>query len=372
MPNPSPARIAVDTHVDTILRMIDLGEDLGRPGTSGYMDLPAMREGGLDAAFFACCVTFDLVALGRAAARAVELIEGVHELCARFPNEIALARTAREVRANAAKGRRAAVITIEGGHALEGDLGRLADWHARGVRAIGLTHFNTNDLADSATDVSRHGGLSALGRQAIAEMNRLRILIDVSHASDDAFWQALELSRQPILASHSSARSLTAHPRNLTDEMIRALAAKGGVIGVTCWPEYISEAYNRALSQHCAATAPQGREGGAAPSAIAELLARIGNDPIAAYNVLMTAGVPFPSLQDYVEHIVHVIGIAGFDHVALGSDHGACRFELAGLETCARLPALEAALAARGLGPDAVGKIMGGNILGLMEAVVGE
>jgi len=371
MSAPRPTHIAFDTHVDTILRWVDLKEDLGLRSSNGYMDLPTMREGGLDAAFFACCVTYDLVAKGRAGRRALELIEAVHALCSRYPNEIGVARTARQVRELARQGRRSAVISIEGGHALEGDLARLVDWHARGVRAIGLTHFNSNDLADSATDVRRHSGLSPLGRQVVAEMNRLGIIIDVSHASDEAFWQTLELSRQPIIASHSSARALTNHPRNLTDEMIYALARKGGLIGITCWPEYISDNYCRALEQYCEATSPTHKPVAAGTSAIAELLARVGNDPFGSYNVLMTTGLPFPSLSDWLDHVDHIVNIAGIDHVALGTDHGACHFELVGLESCAKLPELMKGLRERGHDEDNIAKVMGENTLSLMVAVIG-
>lgn len=363
--------ITVDTHVDTILRMVDLGEDLSVRSTNGYMDLPTMREGGLGAAFFACCVSFDHVAKGTAGRRALELIDAVHALSALNPSEIRIATTSGGVRKLIAEGRHAAVIAVEGAHPLEGDLGALARWCERGVRLIGLTHFNSNDVGDSATDVPRHGGLSQFGRQVVAEANRLGIMIDLSHASDAAFWQALELSRQPLIASHSSARALVDHPRNLTDEMIKALASQGGLIGVTCWPEYISDAYCRALERYCAATAPKGGGPLTGSSAIAELLARIGDDPLKAYNVLIETGVPFPTLSDYLDHVDHVVGIAGVDHIALGTDHGACRFDLVGLESCAKLPALTEALRARGFSQSDAGKILGGNVLRYMEAVTG-
>src|SRR5262249_43004032 len=203
----------------------------------------------------------------------------------------------------AAEGKLAAVLTIEGAQAIEEDLASLQQLWDQGVRSIALAHFTTNGWADSSADLERHGGLSDLGRKAIGDMNRLRIIIDVSHASDRATRQAVDTSSAPILASHSSARALHDHPRNLTDELIRAIAARGGVIGPTIFPEYIYAPFQAAMEKHAAeilgdmADRDPVREN---TPAIATVMRSFGGDMSGKYNALMTKRLPMPAIPLFV------------------------------------------------------------------------
>lgn len=363
--------VILDTHVDTILCCLDLDQDLSLASDNGYMDLPKMRAGHLAGAFFACCVEPEHIKRGTAAERQNQLVDAVLDLCHRHPDQIGLACSADDIRRIAAQGQRAVVVSVEGAQGIGPRLQNLELLHAKGVRAVSLTHFTSNAWADSSTDHPFHNGLSDIGRRAVAEMNRLGIMVDVSHISDSAFWQALEVSEQPLLASHSSARALVDHPRNLSDEMIVALARRGGLIGVTWWPEYVSERFRQRLDSLVPDEARgAGAAGRVGTSGIGRLLARIGPDPWQRYRALMDLGVEFPSLSEVVDHIDHVVKVAGIEHVCIGTDHGAVQFEINGLEDCGKLPFLTEQLLARGYSEPDICKIYGDNVLHFMDRVL--
>lgn len=191
-------------------------------------------------------------------------------------------------------------------------------------------------------------------------MNRLGIAVDVSHISDAAFWQTLDVSRAPVFASHSSARSLVPHPRNLTDDMMRALARQRGLIGITWWPEYISSKYRVELEQ---LAFHEVKDSGSRELAIARLLKEAGDNPLRKYEVLTDCKVSFPDLDDVVAHILHAIDVVGVDCVCIGSDHGAVNFRITGLANCSEIDALAYRLSESGLSADEIGKIFGGNLL---------
>ncbi len=369
--------IVIDTHVDTVVRWIDLDEDLGVETGNGYMDLPLMKRGNLTASFFACCVGFHHVAEGTAIRRALDMIDGVKEICRFYPDDVEVALGASDVRRIARAGKLAVIIAIEGGHAIDDDLRVLRQYFDLGVRYLSLTHFNTHGWADSATDVVRHDGLSPFGRDVVAEMNRMGMMVDVSHASDKVFRDVIEMTSAPVMASHSSMRALVDHPRNMSDDMLRAVADNGGIVCVTAWPEYISRNYWQRLED--VADRRAGRGAGAnrrqsasgSTSAISDLMAMAGGDRTGGYNVLVDAEIPFPSLDDLLAHIDHAIGVAGVDHVGIGTDHGAVRFDLVDLEDCSRLPVLTEALVRRGYCEDDIRKILGENVLRVMEDVIG-
>jgi membrane dipeptidase len=366
--------IVVDTHVDTILRQLDLGHDLTASASPGYMDLPRMKKGNLTAAFFACCVDYNNIKRGTARLRQQQIIDAILDLCARNGSIIELARSAADVRRLAAAGKLAAVLTIEGAQAIEDDLASLQSLWDQGVRSIALAHFTTNGWADSSADVERHGGLSALGRKAVAELNRLGMIIDVSHASDRATLQAIDASSAPVLASHSSARALHNHPRNLTDELIRAIAARGGVIGPTLFPEYIFPSFQVAMEEHAAAVLKDMADRDSVREntpAIATVMRSYGSDMHGKYNSLVTRGLPMPSLGIFVQHVAHVAELVSPQHVCIGTDHGAVRFDIPRFEDCTKLPALTEALLAAGFSRPEVEDILGGNVLRLMEQVIG-
>ena len=366
--------IIIDTHVDTILRQVDLGHDLSLSSSPGYMDLPRMKSGNLTAAFFACCVDYNNIKRGTARLRQQQIINAVLNLCARNGSIIELARSAADIRRLAAAGKLAAVLTIEGAQAIEDDLDSLQTLWDQGVRSIALAHFTTNGWADSSADVERHRGLSALGRNAVGELNRLGIIVDVSHASDRATLQAIDASSSPVLASHSSARALHDHPRNLADELIRAIAARGGVIGPTLFPEYIFPPFQAAMEEHAAVVLKDMADRDSVREntpAIATVMRSYGSDMHGKYDALVTRRLPMPSLEIFVRHVAHIADLVGPQHICIGTDHGAVRFDIPRFDDCTKLPAMTQALFACGFSRTEVEGILGGNVLRLMEKVIG-
>jgi len=368
------ASILVDTHVDTIQRAVDLGHDLVHANPSGFMDLERMKAGNMTAAFFAVCVDYNNIKRGTGRQRQDTLLHAVLDLCGDNPDKIGLAKSAADVRRLAREGKLAAILSVEGAQAIEENLALLPQLWDHGVRSIAPAHFTSNGWADSSADQPRHGGLSALGRRAIAEMNRLGMIIDVSHISDDGFWQVIEASSAPIFASHSAARALHDHPRNLTDDMIKAIAAKDGIVGITWFPEYCSAAHQRALEAKARTIDLRAlgfEPGGPGMPAIATLMRSCGPDMHAKYNVMMTAGLPMPTIDTIVAHVSHVANLIGADRICLGSDHGAVRFDIPGFEDCTKWPVVTQALKDHGFSDTDVRGILGDNLLRLMERVVG-
>jgi len=368
------AAIVIDTHVDTIQRAVDLGHDLVHANPSGFMDLERMKVGNMTAAFFAVCVDYNNIRRGTGRQRQDTLLHAVLTLCRENPDRIGLAKTAADVRRLAAEGKLAAILSVEGAQAIEERLDLLPELWDRGVRSIAPAHFTSNGWADSSADQPRHEGLSALGRLAIKEMNRLGMVVDVSHISDRAFWQVLEASAAPVFASHSSARALHDHPRNLTDDMIKAIGAKGGIVGITWFPEYCSAAHQRVLEEKARAIDLKAlgfEPGGPGMPAIATLMRSCGADMHAKYNIMMTEGLPMPTVDTIVAHVSHVADLIGADRVCLGSDHGAVRFDIPGFEDCTKFPVVTQALKDRGFSDTDVRNILGENVLRLMERVIG-
>ena len=368
------AAIIIDTHVDTIQRAVDLGHDLVHANPSGFMDLERMKIGNMTAAFFAVCVDYNNIRRGTGRQRQDALLHAVLELCRDNPDKIGLARTAADVRRLAGEGRLAAILSVEGAQAIEERLDLLQELWDHGVRSLAPAHFTSNGWADSSADRPRHGGLSPLGRRAIAEMNRLGMIVDVSHLSDDAFWQVLAASSAPVFASHSSARALHDHPRNLSDAMIKAIRDRDGIVGITWYPEYCSAAHQRAMEAKARSIdlAALGFEpGGPGMPAIATLMRSCGADMHAKYNVLMTGDLPMPGVATIVAHVSHVADLIGADRVCLGSDHGAVRFDIPGFEDCTKFPVVTQALKDRGFSDAEVRNILGENVLRLMARVIG-
>ncbi len=356
--------VVVDTHVDTAQRLLFDHFDLGARSGAGSVDLARMRRGGLDAVFFAiwCPGTLRGVA---AVQRALALIGAVRAQVHRHGRELALAATAAQTRAAARAGKIAILLGVEGGHMIADDLRMLQVFAALGVRYLTLTHNVNTRWADSSTSEPEHGGLTAFGRRAVREMNRLGMLVDVSHASDATFYDALETSRAPVIASHSSCRALADSPRNLSDEMIRALAAQGGVLQINYELSFLSQAYREALA----------RVRGEMGAAIARAEKACGENQ--ACKIMARSRVvaeftrrgklPPVGWEKIVEHIDHAAELAGPDHVGLGSDFDGATMPR-GMEDCSRLPALSRALLARGYSKRDVRKILGENVLRVLAA----
>ncbi len=289
---------------------------------AGYMDLPRMRDGGLDAQFFAIYMDRE-PRPGMAVTRALEQIQSIHDLVEKYPTHLSLATTAQDVRDIAASGRIAALIGVEGGYMIEDDLRVLRAFHRLGVRYMSLTHsFNTHWADSSGTGrpvPPRHEGLSPFGVEVVKEMNRLGMVVDVSHVADATFFDALEATEAPVIASHSSVDGVKEHARNVSDEMLRALARNGGVVQINAVIKYID---------------PEERE----------------QTPLAVF----------------IDHIAHAVEIAGEDHVGLGLDYGYTSPAPVGLEHIGKLGNVTRALVRRGFSDEAIRKILGENTLRVM------
>lgn len=383
------AAIVVDGHIDVPSAMLDVGFDIGEKGDragctdviaaySGslpkrddgnyctHFDLDRARSGGLDAAFFSIYVAADYVGKSAAegggpARRAFDMIAAVKAQVAAHPERAVLATSAGDVRRAVEEGRFAVLMGIEGGYAIEDSLALLRAFHAEGVRYMTLTHTKHTDWADSSGGLygpiaGAHGGLTDFGREVVREMNRLGMMVDISHVADDTVRDVLAVTTRPVIASHSSARALTDHHRNINDELLRAIGANGGVVMVNYYGDFIDPAFN--------ATLP-GRY-----QRMAELGAKLGDDPRIDWMVEeeTRARLPRTPLSALVDHIDHIAKVAGVDHVGLGSDFDGAPFMPAGLDGVQDLPKLSAALLARGYSDADLAKILGGNVLRVMEA----
>src|SRR5579872_5405624 len=353
--------LLIDTHNDVTSRTVE-GFDIGERNTSDrptHTDLPRMREGGMGAQFFAVYVAANYVNGNHSANRTLQMIDTVrHDIIGRYPNDFAFATTAADIEAAHRQGRIAALMGIEGGHAIEDSLRLLRDYYALGIRYMTLTHANTNDWADSSGDVSdskvaHHNGLTDFGKQVVREMNRLSMMVDISHVADKTFWDALSVSTAPMIASHSSCRALCNVPRNMTDEMIVALAKKGGVVQVNFNCGFLSEKSAAAGKLVKPSDLPGAR----------------GEDAtIAAYK----KQVPPATLADVVAHIDHIVKIAGVDAAGIGSDFDGVFCTPKGLEDVSKFPNLTRALLEKGYSAEDIRKIYGGNTLRVMRAVEAE
>src|SRR5579884_1425157 len=348
--------LLIDTHNDVTSLTVD-GFDIAKHNDKGHTDIARLRAGGVGAVFFAAYVAASYAKSGRSAHRTLEMIDTVrHDIVAAHPDTFQLALTADDIEAAHRAGKIAALIGIEGGHAIEDSLRLLRDYYVLGVRYMTLTHVNTNNWADSSGDVDKagiehHNGLTDFGKDVVREMNRLGMMVDISHVADKTFWDALNVSTAPVFASHSSCRALSTAPRNMTDDMIRALAKKGGVIDINFSCGFLSQ-----------------RAADAEKSIMPKLMAaRAGEDQalVAEYR----KSVPRATLEDVVEHIDHVVKIAGVDYVGLGSDFDGVMCTPQGLDDVSKFPNLTRALLEKGYSAEDIRKIYGGNVLRVMRAV---
>jgi membrane dipeptidase len=330
--------------------------DLARPQPALHTDLARMRAGLVTAQFWAAYVPVSTMdGPPGPAVYALEQIELIHRLCRRsdaFASAIAV--TAADVRRNFAAGKVSCLIGIEGGHAIQGSLGALRAFFDLGVRYLTLTHWRTTDWADAATDSARYGGLSPLGEDVVREMNRLGMLVDLSHVSDATMIDALRVSRAPVIYSHSSARALSGHVRNVPDSILRMIPANGGVVMVNFAPAFISE---------------EVRRHDAARDAAVQALRAAGTDSAAVRDTLRAwnARSPRATLGQVADHVDHIRRVAGSDHVGLGSDFDGISTVPAGLEDVSRFPDLIAELLRRGWSDADVVRLLSGNLLRVME-----
>jgi len=348
--------IVIDTHADTTQFIAYRGFDIAQPQAETQLDLPKAAAGGLDAQFFSIFVLPMRFKPDQWYAEAVHQIDAIDKLAKDNPTKLRVARTAADVRANAGAGVMSALYGLEGGHALgPGDhaaqLEHLRALAARGVRYMTLTWVNSNEIGGSCGDVGDIRGLSPFGAELVREMNRLGVIVDLSHVSDPTFWDAIRTSAKPVLATHSSARALTNIPRNMTDAMLKAVAANGGAVCVNFGSAFLDDAF------HTAEAGIWAKKRSGPPW---ESWRQIRADARA-----IEPKVPLARLLDHLQHVAQV---AGVDHTCLGSDFDGVPVTPVGMEDVSKLPAITAGLRARGFSAADVEKILGGNVLRVLEA----
>src|SRR5438046_4331228 len=357
--------IVVDTHDDTTQRFLDGKFDLGTRSSTGSIDIPRMREGNLSAIFFSIWMPSKVTG-PEAVDRALVQIDAVREQVRKHSNDMVLATTAAEVREARKQGKIAALIGVEGGHMINANLGVLRSYAALGVRYMTLTHSGNCEGADSSTDKPVHNGLTDFGKDVVREMNRLGVIVDISHVSDKTFYDALEISKAPVIASHSSCRALCDAPRNITDQMMKDLAAKGGVIQINYHVGFLSQEFrnaekanpeiNKAIGQGV-----QKRCGGDEACQLLE-----GDRLTREY--VERGELPRVDWKKIVEHVDHAVKVAGINHVGLGSDFDGANMPY-GMEDASKLPKITDALLTKGYSEDDVKKILGENTLRVMAEV---
>ena len=355
--------IIIDGHVDVPYRLKEEWEDIGTRTANGHFDYPRAKAGGLDAPFMSIYIPAQYETDGGAKALAEELIEMVKGITQKHPDKFALAMTAADIRANFKKGLISLPMGMENGSPIEGDLKNVQYFYNLGIRYITLTHSEDNHICDSSYDEDhKWKGLSPFGKQVVREMNRVGIMIDVAHISDDAFYQVMELSRVPVIASHSSCRHFTpGFERNMDDNMIKLLAQKGGVIMINFGSFFLEETYNK-----------KGQEAWDASEAYQKDHNLKSSDPKAkAFREEYKAKHPMPTLTvaDVVAHIDHVVKLVGIDYVGLGSDFDGVEALPTGLADVSAIPNLIAALLEKGYSETDLEKICSGNVLRVWQAV---
>jgi membrane dipeptidase len=359
--------IVIDTHADTPQRFLDEGFDIGStdPNDVGHISLEKARRGNLGAEFFSIWVDPE-TNQGHFARHTFDLIDSVYEQAARHPDRMMMAFSVADVERAHREHKLAALMGIEGGHSIENDMHLLRDYYRLGVRYMTLSWSNTNEWADSSGDiddpkVQHHNGLTDFGKQVVLEMNRLGMIVDISHVADKTFWDAIATTKAPLIASHSSARALVDAPRNMTDDMLRAVAKNGGVVQVNFFSGFDDQNFlnaERAQAKDQAAAIQKYVDD---LKAQGKQVSYVDEDRIERE---WMAKIPRPPLKSLIDHIDHVAKVAGIDHVGLGSDFdGVSGATPQGINSAADLPKITQALLDRGYSADDIKKILGGNTL---------
>ncbi len=370
--------IVIDTHADTPQRFLDENYDLGMPLNGGNLNLESARKGNLGAEFFSIWVE-PKINEGHYAKKTLELIDSVKQQVAKHPDQMMFVATPEGIELAHRQHKLAALMGIEGGHSIEDSLALLRQYYALGVRYMTLTWSNSTDWADSSGDIDdskvahTKDGLSEFGKDVVYEMNRLGMMVDISHVSDKTFYYTLRITRAPVIASHSSARALCDAPRNMTDQMLQAVArsggpeSKGGVVQVNFYSGFISQAYHdadkkqkpevdKAVQDYKDKAKAEGRE--------------VKYEEIAKIERQFADRIPRPPLSALIDHIDHIAKVAGVDHVGLGSDFDGVEGQLPqGIDSVADLPKITKALMERGYSAEDCRKILGGNLLRVFREV---
>jgi membrane dipeptidase len=365
--------LIIDTHADTPQRFVDEAYDIGStdPKDVGHISLDKARAGNLDAEFFSIWADPE-TNQGHFAKRTFDLIDSVYEQAAHHPDRMMMAFSTTDIERAHREHKLAACMGIEGGHSIENDIRLLRDYYRLGVRYMTLSWSNTNEFADSSGDidnpkVQHHNGLTDFGKQVVLEMNRLGMMVDISHVADKTFWDAIATTKAPVIASHSSARALVNAPRNMTDDMLKAVAKNGGVVQVNFYSGFDDENYRKAAE--------------AQAKDQAEAIQRYLDEQKSqgkAVNYMQVdhierewlAKIPRPPLKSLIDQIDHIAKVAGVDHVGLGSDFdGVSGATPQGIDSAADLPKITQSLLDRGYNAEDIHKILGGNLLRVFREV---
>lgn len=356
--------IIIDTHIDTPGYILDEDYRLSKEHSYYQLDIPRLRRGHVGAVFFGVFVQPQDFPPQLWVTRTLECIDALREEVRRNPNDLEMASTADDIVRIHQEGKVAALLGLEGGHLISDSLPILRDYYRLGVRYMTLTHFKTNNWADSSNDQPVHNGLSPYGREIVQEMNRLGMMVDISHVSDKTFYDALETSRAPVIASHSSLRALCNIPRNMSDDMLRALARNGGAVFINFNTAYLDE---KAAAVFARMHEARDRE-------IADTLAQHRGDPhrwelVRAIQQRYKAQLPPVDITALLLHIDHAVQVMGADHVGLGSDFdGVSGMVPSGMEDVSKYPAIVQGLIDKGYSDADIRKIMGENLLRVMRA----
>ena len=354
--------IGIDSHIDTVQRILVMGEDLSKRWDVGHVDIPRLHAGGTHAPFFALWVPVYFPG-AEAVRRTLDLRDAMQTLFDAHKDKIELATTATDIVRIVKKDKIAVFLTVEGGHTIDDDLRVLRMYYQLGIRSMTLTHSRNNNWADSATDEPVHNGLTDFGKEVVREMNRLGMVVDVSHVADKTFYDTLDVTTKPVMLTHSSMRAISDVPRNVTDEMLWALQKNGGVVGITFGEGFVNpkdaDALRAAIEIETTAPVMTGRT----------------LDDYAAQDVRKLFGTRVKvaaTVEDVADHIDHAVKIAGIDHVGIGSDFDGVSGPPNGLDDVSKMPALIEVLLERGYSDRDLKKILGGNTLRVIREVIGK
>jgi len=356
--------IVVDSHCDTPYRMLRHNVHLDEHDPEAQVDLRTLVASGITASFFAAYVPPYYA--GRGAAkfcyRAIELIRSE---AARDSAQLVFCTDSAGIRDAKRRGKVAIMIGVEGGHAIEDSLDTLRDFYRLGARYMTLTHVNSNNWCDSSGDAGRHGGITDFGREVVRTMNDMGMIVDISHVSDKAFYAVLETTRAPLVATHSSCRALCRHPRNMTDDMLRALGKNGGVCMINFFSAFVNDGVAQVVMHAQKRVRAAKSEGGT------EEVPNDTTDWDEYLKLFKALGCPTAKLEDVVDHIIHAAEVAGIEHVGIGSDFDGVPALPDDLQTAAGLPRITGRLLDRGVSPSDVEKILGGNFMRVFAAIEG-
>jgi len=355
--------LGVDGHNDTVQRIMFENVDIGNRLPDGAIDIPRLQEGGIHVPFFALWVPTYYKG-SEAVRRTLDFRDAMQRVLDKYPDRIELATSAHDIERIVGQKKIAAVLTVEGGHQIDNDLAVLRIYRRMGILSMTLTHFRSNDWADSSTGRPEHNGLTEFGKQVVREMNAIGMIVDISHVSDKTFYDVVQVTTKPVIASHSSCRSFSDVPRNMSDDMLRALAKNGGVVGVNFGAAFLNQKDAEELKQ--AISHENALEPNLAGAELDQFAAKEGAESGESHPHLGNATV-----EDAAECIDHIVKVAGIEHVGIGSDFDGTEIVPRGLEDVSKMPNLTEALLKRGYSEGDIKKIMGGNFLRVVREVVG-